>query len=136
MKVLREGMGVPIAMSRFGCRVLADEGAEPLYVPHGVDTGIYWPGDPHAYRDTLPGVTDDTFVIGLCAMNRDPFQEGTPGAVPGVREFSPPSPGQFPGRPQQSGRGAEPDRDGGPAGHHRCRGLPGSLQLRLGLITE
>ncbi len=69
--VLREGGGIPIAISRFGEQVLYNEGAEPLYVPHGVDTQIYCPGDPAPYRDTIPGVTDDTFVIGLLAMNRD-----------------------------------------------------------------
>ena len=68
--VLREGRGIPIAMSRFGERVLADEGAEPLYAPHGVDTEVFRPG-PRDYRDTIPGVDDDTFVIGLVAMNRD-----------------------------------------------------------------
>ena len=68
--VLREGQGVPIAMSRFGERVLAAEGAEPLYVPHGVDTDIFSPGDPQAYRDTVPEIGPDTFVVGIVAMNR------------------------------------------------------------------
>jgi glycosyltransferase involved in cell wall biosynthesis len=73
--VLREGQGVPVAMSRFGERVLHAEGAEPLYVPHGVDTEVFRPGDPMLYRDTIPGVTADTFVVGLCAMNRDPYRK-------------------------------------------------------------
>jgi glycosyltransferase involved in cell wall biosynthesis len=70
--VLRESQAVPIAISRFGERILRYEGAEPLYVPHGVDTEIFCPGDPEPYRDTVPGIGKDTFVIGLCAMNRDP----------------------------------------------------------------
>lgn len=74
--VLRESMGIPVAMSRFGQAVLRNEGADPLYVPHGVDTETYSPGDGTAYRDSLPGVADDTFVIGLCAMNRDPYRKG------------------------------------------------------------
>ena len=72
---LRESGAVPIAMSQFGKRVLENEGVEALYVPHGVDESVYFPG-PRDYRDTLPGVTDDTFVIGLCAMNRDPNRKG------------------------------------------------------------
>lgn len=72
---LRESGAVPIAMSLFGKHVLENEGAEPLLVPHGFDPGIYHPG-PRTYRDTLPGVTDDTFVIGLLAMNRDPNRKG------------------------------------------------------------
>lgn len=74
--VLREGRGVPVAMSRFGERVLMNEGCEPLYVPHGVDTGVFRPGDPHAYRETVPEISGDTFVIGLCAMNRDVNRKG------------------------------------------------------------
>jgi glycosyltransferase involved in cell wall biosynthesis len=74
--VLREGRGFPIAMSRFGQRVLADEGAEPGYVPLAVDTDVFKPGDGRPYRETLPGVTDDTFVIGICAMNRDLQRKG------------------------------------------------------------
>ena len=74
--VLREGGGVPIAISRFGQRVLLEEGCEPLYAPHGVDTSVYCPGDPAPYRDTVPGMTDDTFVVGMVAMNRDKDRKG------------------------------------------------------------
>ena len=75
--VLREGRGVPIAMSRFGERVLAAEGADPvLYVPHGVDTDVFSPGDPSLYRDSVPEIGPDTFVIGMCGMNRDPQRKG------------------------------------------------------------
>lgn len=68
--VLREGGGVPVAMSRFGCEVLRNEGADPLYVPHGIDTAIFSPGDPAPYRETVNEIGNDTFVVGICAMNR------------------------------------------------------------------
>ena len=74
--VLRESQAIPIAMSNFGKGVLENEGAEPLYVPHGVNTEIYSPGDPMPYRDTVPGITEDTFVVGMVAMNRDPVRKG------------------------------------------------------------
>ena len=74
--VLRESGGVPIAMSRFGERMLTDEGAEPLYCPLAVDTELYCPGDPYGYRDMVPAISDDTFVIGIVAMNRDPVRKG------------------------------------------------------------
>lgn len=73
--VLRDGQGLPIAMSRFGQRVLHAEGASPLYVPHGVDTRMFCPGDPMPYREGA-GVSRDTFVIGICAMNRDKLRKG------------------------------------------------------------
>jgi len=74
--VLRESQAIPIAMSRFGGRTLQDEGADPFYVPLAADTALYCPGDSHPYRDTVPGITDETFVIGICAMNRDPLRKG------------------------------------------------------------
>jgi glycosyltransferase involved in cell wall biosynthesis len=64
-------MGTPIAMSRFGQRVLRAEGADDsLYVPHAVDTAVFCPGDPEPYRESVPGIGPDTFVIGILAMNR------------------------------------------------------------------
>ncbi len=74
--MLREGQGTPIAMSRFGERVLRAEGADPLYVPHGVDTTVFCPGDKDPFRETVPAIGPDTFVIGICAMNRDPQRKG------------------------------------------------------------
>jgi glycosyltransferase involved in cell wall biosynthesis len=76
LTVLREGGGIPVAMSHFGERVLRDEGTSPLFVPHGVDTGIYCPGDPGPFRGSVPGIGDGTFVIGVCAMNRDVYRKG------------------------------------------------------------
>lgn len=68
--VLRESGATPIAMSRFGERVLRNEGASPLYCPHAVDTAVFSPGDPQAYRDTVPGIGPDTFVVGIVGVNR------------------------------------------------------------------
>lgn len=70
--VLRESGAVPVAISRFGERVLRAEGAlDVLYAPHGVDTVQYCPGDREAYRSTVDAIGPDTLVIGLVAMNRD-----------------------------------------------------------------
>lgn len=75
--VLREGQGIPIAMSQHGQKVIRAEGADPLFVPHGVDTAVFSPGDRQPYRDTVPEISgDDTFVVGICAMNRDPHRKG------------------------------------------------------------
>ena len=68
--VLREGMGTPIAMSRFGERVLRNEGADPLFCPHAADTSVFCPGAPESYRDSVPGIGPDTFLVGILAMNR------------------------------------------------------------------
>lgn len=59
---------VPIAMSRFGERLLQDAGFHPRYVPHAIDTGIYRPGDQAEARE-LTGVPADAFVVGMVANN-------------------------------------------------------------------
>jgi glycosyltransferase involved in cell wall biosynthesis len=68
--VLRESGGTPIAMSRFGERMLRNEGADPLFCPHAIDTEVFSPGDPQAFRDTIPGVGPDTFLVGIVGLNR------------------------------------------------------------------
>lgn len=68
--VLRESGGTPIAMSRFGERMLRNEGSDPLFCPHAVDTEVFSPGDPRAFRETVPGITDSTFVVGIVGLNR------------------------------------------------------------------
>ncbi len=57
----------PIAMSRFGEQMFRDEGLDPLYVPHGVDTSIFTPDQ----RDTVRERTGlaDSFVVGIVANN-------------------------------------------------------------------
>jgi glycosyltransferase involved in cell wall biosynthesis len=76
---LRATGGIPVAMSRFGFDQIRREGFEPLYVPHGVDTGIFKPGeDPFAraaYR-AARGIGPDTFVIGLAAVNKPDSRKG------------------------------------------------------------
>ena len=69
--VLRDGEGIPVAMSRFGEQMLRLEGADPLYVPHCADTGLFSPGAPSGrYGDPPPGTGPDTFTVGICALNR------------------------------------------------------------------
>jgi glycosyltransferase involved in cell wall biosynthesis len=55
--------GVPIAMSRHGTRMLVRSGHNALYVPHGVDTAVFGPGDDR------PDAFAGRFVIGMNAAN-------------------------------------------------------------------
>ena len=84
--VLREGMGTPVAVTRFGQKVMQDDGLDPHYVPHGVDTNVYSPGKRDEVRLSL-GFTEDTFIIGICAMNRDPVRKGLVEQVVAFAEF-------------------------------------------------
>lgn len=59
----------PIAMSRFGERMLRAAGFDPYYVPHGVDTAVYKPGDRAAARKAI-GFGDQEFVVGMVQANK------------------------------------------------------------------
>lgn len=68
--VIRESGATPIAMSRWGERLLRNEGLEPLFCPHAVDAEVFSPGDPQPFRDTVPGIGPETFTIGIVGLNR------------------------------------------------------------------
>ena len=59
-----------IAMSQFGVTQLENAGFAPYYVPHGIDTSVWKPGDMAAARERI-GVPQDAFVLGINATNSD-----------------------------------------------------------------
>lgn len=59
---------LPIAMSRHGEACLHEAGLECVYVPHGIDTSMFTPGDQAAAR-AIVGVPRDAFVVGMVANN-------------------------------------------------------------------
>ncbi len=64
-----QGSGaVPIAMSKFGQRMLEETGLDPLYVPHAVDTKIYRQVGRVKARKAI-GFAPDPFIVGMVAAN-------------------------------------------------------------------
>lgn len=59
---------VPIAMSRHGEAALQRAGLDPLYVPHGIDTAVFCPGDKAEARERV-GLPEDAFVVAMVAAN-------------------------------------------------------------------
>jgi len=62
----------PIAMSRFGENWLKKAELDPLYVPHGVDTDVFYPypeEERRAAREVLE-MPEDAFVVGMVGANR------------------------------------------------------------------
>jgi len=59
---------LPVAISRNGQQVIRAAGWDPPYLPHGVDTAFWAPGDRNHARDVL-GLPKDVFIAGLNAMN-------------------------------------------------------------------
>jgi glycosyltransferase involved in cell wall biosynthesis len=74
---LRATGGVPVAMSRFGERMLRNEGFDPLYVPHGINTSVFRP-DPEARARNRAGlgISDSTFVVGMACVNKPDSRKG------------------------------------------------------------
>lgn len=79
---------VPIAMSQHGVREIQDAGFDPLYVPHGVDTGKLRPIPKDQAREAL-GIPQDAFLVGMVAANQGshPPRKGFPQAFEAFRDF-------------------------------------------------
>ena len=58
----------PIAYSKFGEAKMREAGLEPLYVPHGIETGVFKPKPRLEARKAL-GMPTDRFVCGMVAAN-------------------------------------------------------------------
>ena len=90
-KMNREALAVskaaPLAMTRFGQRVLADAGFSASYCPHGVDTQVFAPPADRQANRAAAGIDPDTFVIGLNAANRDTHRKRFPEQLEAFARF-------------------------------------------------
>jgi glycosyltransferase involved in cell wall biosynthesis len=82
----------PVAMSRFGYRLLDEAGLDPLYVPHGIDTAKFRPKPEirDQVRDEL-SIPRDVFLVGMVAANKGNAavpRKGFPQAFHAFAEFS------------------------------------------------
>jgi glycosyltransferase involved in cell wall biosynthesis len=59
-----------IAMSRFGQKQLQDKGFASTYIPHHVDTDIFFPIDKKK-RKIEQKIDPNTFIFGMVAANKD-----------------------------------------------------------------
>lgn len=76
----------PIAMSRFGQRMLEAAGFPAFYVPHSVDTSVFRPpADREACRRKL-GLAD-RWVVAVNASNADGFRKNFPGQFEAFARF-------------------------------------------------
>jgi glycosyltransferase involved in cell wall biosynthesis len=80
---LVETAAIPIAMSRFGQDRLA--GFEALYVPHGVDTGVF--KSREGARERL-GLPESAFIAGVVAKNKGvPSRKSLPQIIEAFAAF-------------------------------------------------
>jgi len=74
---LRASRAYPIAMSRFGGRMLRKAGFEQFqYVPHGIDTTYWTPSADTEMARIRANIPADVFVIGINATNFDAQRKG------------------------------------------------------------
>jgi glycosyltransferase involved in cell wall biosynthesis len=86
IRFFTETGAVPIAMSRFGQRMLGR--LDPLYVPHGIDTTVYKPVDRKLAREEA-GVPEDAFLVGMVAANKGrPSRKGFAQAFQAFKRLS------------------------------------------------
>jgi glycosyltransferase involved in cell wall biosynthesis len=67
----------PIAVSKFGQAMMREAGLSPLYIPHGIDTNAWTPGDKAEARKLLGLPAPPTFIAGINASNIGPRKAWT-----------------------------------------------------------
>jgi len=70
VEFFRNSGATPIAMSRFGVRMLSDQGIPALYAPHAFDPADYYPGDRNEARERL-GWPTEAFLVSCIGANKD-----------------------------------------------------------------
>jgi glycosyltransferase involved in cell wall biosynthesis len=85
-RILREASHVA-AMSRFGQVEMRKRGIESTYIPHGIDTDIFRPGDKREAREAL-GINRDKFICLIAAANAYyPSRKAFPEQMAAFAEF-------------------------------------------------
>lgn len=92
LAVLQHPAVTPIAMSRFGEEWMQRFSLDPLYVPHGIDTKMFYPRPEirDAVRDELE-IPRDAFLVGMVAANKASSllpRKGFPQALDAFAQFA------------------------------------------------
>ena len=83
----KQSGAVPIAMSKFGASALREQGLDPLYVPHAIDTKVFAPRDRTEARKALDW-PESAFIVGMVAANKGyPARKGFPQAIEAFGRF-------------------------------------------------
>ena len=63
---------LPVAMSKYGERLLFDQGLDPIHIPLSVDTSVFRPTPELAGKScrAIYDIPEDAFVVGMVAMNK------------------------------------------------------------------
>jgi glycosyltransferase involved in cell wall biosynthesis len=87
----------PIAYSRHGEKMLTEAGLEPLYVPHGIETGVFMPMKREEARQALKlpdeWVECEFLVVMVAANKGTPSRKAFPECLWAFKEFQKEVPG-------------------------------------------
>lgn len=76
-----------IVFSKFAEKMVNEAEMDCYYVPHGIDTAVYTPGDRVDMRERL-GLPGDKFIVGTVAANKGaPSRKAFPEMIRGFAEF-------------------------------------------------
>lgn len=77
----------PVTYSLFGQRECEKAGLKAHYIPHGVDTNVFVPGNKREAKKKL-GLDEDTFLVSMVAANLAyPSRKSFPEAIQGFKAF-------------------------------------------------
>jgi len=77
----------PVAFSAFGKYELWEAGIEATYIPLGIDTGVFKPGDKREARERL-GISEDIWLVTMVAANKGyPPRKAWPESLMAFAEF-------------------------------------------------
>jgi glycosyltransferase involved in cell wall biosynthesis len=87
-RYLQSSGSIPVAMSKFGKRMLEDADFAALYVPHMIDVSVFSPPDSRTRIRSELGIPEDAFVIAMNAANKDAVRKSFPEQFLAFSRFS------------------------------------------------
>lgn len=85
----------PTVYSKFGMKMMWDAGVPCHYIPHGIDTAVFCPGDKQAIRERF-GIAPDAFMVLMVAANAgQPSRKSFAEALEAFRDFHAEHPNSF-----------------------------------------
>jgi glycosyltransferase involved in cell wall biosynthesis len=72
IEFLRKENVTPIAMAPHGQRQMESQGIQSTYIPHGIETKVYYPDDKFkgaSFKETM-GLQESDYLVGIVAANK------------------------------------------------------------------
>lgn len=90
-----QGAEYPTVYSKFGAKMMHEAGVACHYIPHGIDTNTFHPGDKQAIRERF-GIDQDAFMVLMVAANAgQPSRKAFAEALEAFRDFHAEHPNSF-----------------------------------------